>query len=102
MAIEINDLAHSHAKPAGEGNQPRVQPGQPGPTQLETGPSSTSDTVSVSDTAQRLRSLEASIAQLPTVDTQRVEDIRAAIANGSFEIDPARVAEKMMSFENLL
>ena len=67
--------------------------------QQETGPSSTQDTVSLTQTASQLQQLENTIADLPVVDTQRVESIRQSIASGSFEIDSARVADKLLNFE---
>lgn len=36
------------------------------------------------------------------VDQQRVDEIRAAIANGSYTISPARIAEKMLAMEQQL
>ena len=47
----------------------------------------------------RQDTLEAEIAELPVVDTQRVQDVQRTLATGSFEIQPARVADKMLSFE---
>ena len=69
------------------------------PSDQETGKSGTLDTVSLTDSAALLQKMEAAMADAPVVDTQRVEGIRKAIANGSFEIDSTRVAEKLLSFE---
>ena len=71
-------------------------------SQQETGKSSTLDTVSFTDSAALLANVEKTLQDTPVVDTQRVEDIRQAIANGSFEIDTARVAEKLIGFESRL
>ena len=71
-------------------------------SQQKTGDSSTLDTVSLTDSAALLVKMEKAVQDAPVVDTQRVEDIRKAIANGSFEIDSARVAEKLLSFESRL
>lgn len=58
--------------------------------------------VSLTDTAAKLRQLEAQIANQPVVDTQRVESVKKAIADGSFKVDSNRIAEKMAEIENLL
>jgi len=58
--------------------------------------------VSLTDTAAKLRQLEAKVASQPVVDTQRVESVKKAIATGSFKIDSGRVADKMAEFESLL
>ena len=58
--------------------------------------------MSLTDTAARLRKLESTLAQLPVVDRQRVEAPRQAIADGSYRVDPARVAEKLLAFESAL
>ena len=77
------------------------------PTQGAGGNSATADAslqqeVSITDTAAKLRQLEAQIANQPVVDSQRVESVKKAIADGSFRIDSNRIAEKMADFESLL
>jgi negative regulator of flagellin synthesis FlgM len=39
------------------------------------------------------------LAASPPVDTARVEQLRAAIANGDYHPDPAKIAEKMIALE---
>ena len=68
----------------------------------EPGRSATRDTVSLTGTAQHLRNIEHSLASQPVVDTQRVEATRQAIENGSYQIDPSRIASKMISLERAL
>lgn len=63
---------------------------------------SSEDSVNLTDQAEKLRSLEASIEKQPVVDTKRVDSIRNAILDGTYTIDNARTAEKMADFENLL
>lgn len=58
--------------------------------------------VKITDTASKLRQLEAKIASQPVVDTQKVENIKKAIADGTFRVDATRTAEKMAAFESLL
>jgi len=58
-----------------------------------------SDRVSLTDTAARLKELEMGLASQPVVDIQRVQSVQSAINDGSFEVDPDSVAEKMIEFE---
>ena len=58
--------------------------------------------VSLTDTASKLRELEAKVANQPVVDTQRVENVKQAIADGSYRVNASRTAEKMAEFEDLL
>ena len=67
--------------------------------QQETGRPSTADTVSLTNASSQLRSLESTLAELPVVDTQRVESIKQAIADGSYQIDAQRVADKLLNLE---
>ncbi len=60
------------------------------------------DNVSLTDQAEKLRALEASIEKQPVVDTKRVESIRSAILDGSYTVDASKTAEKMADFERLL
>ncbi|MEE8481941.1 MAG: flagellar biosynthesis anti-sigma factor FlgM [Acidiferrobacterales bacterium] len=102
MAIDITGVPNSQTHNAGDKSPVSVGKDEATAPQQETGKPSTTDTVSMTDAAQRLQSLETSLESLPIVDSQRVETIRAAIADGEYEIDPEKVAEKLTSFEVLL
>ncbi len=86
----------------GNGNSPARN--EPNSVATETGRSTGAgrDTISLTGTAQHLRSLEQSLASQPVVDTQRVAATRQAIENGSYQIDPSRIASKMISLEHAL
>lgn len=101
MPIEINGQSNNQPITTKEGGASlHVIHNKKAPAQQqETGKSSALDTVSLTDTAALLQRMEATIANASVVDTQRVEDIRKSIANGSFEINAPRVAEKMLGFE---
>ena len=102
MAIEISGqypAQISNAKAETKGQVGRTDPVLP---KQQTGQPSTPDTVTLTDTAAQLHKLEAAIAAAPIVDTARVEDVKQAIRDGRFQINPHRVAEKMLRFENAL
>jgi len=61
--------------------------------------SSSSDTVHISSQAIDLQGLEAHISQLPDVDKVRVTELRTQIANGQYQINPDRIADKILGFE---
>ncbi|WP_415902030.1 flagellar biosynthesis anti-sigma factor FlgM [Neptuniibacter sp. QD29_5] len=65
-------------------------------------PSSKGDTVKLSNAAQTLQNVEKQLANAPDVDSERVERLKQEIESGSYQINAERVAEKMLSFDNLL
>lgn len=54
------------------------------------------DQVALTDSAARLRELEARLAELDITDPARVEAVRQAIAEGRFQVDPEAVADGMI------
>lgn len=98
----ITGVSSPQSQRAAEGAKVEVSRTEPTVGQQETGSSAATDTVSLTDTAARLQKLENTIAELPVVDTQRVEDIRNAIASGDYEATPASIAEKMLGLDREL
>lgn len=60
------------------------------------------DAVSLTETASAVRQAERALADEPAVDAARVEQLRAAVTDGSFQIDAQRVADKMINLESAL
>jgi negative regulator of flagellin synthesis FlgM len=60
---------------------------------------SSGDAVAITDTAAKLKAIEARLAQVPDVDAARVAAIRERIESGNYRPDPARIAEKLMRLE---
>lgn len=58
------------------------------------------DTVNISASAADLQAMEARLAELPEVDSGRVEALRTQIANGEYNIDSQRVADRILAFES--
>lgn len=65
-------------------------------------PGSPGDQVSLTPSAALLKELEKEIAQLPVVDTGRVEGVQRALATGTFQVDPPRVADKLLELELIM
>lgn len=60
---------------------------------------SNADRVSVTSEAARLQEIEEQLAAVPEVNSQKVAEIKAMIANGTFDFNPQRIAEKLIAFE---
>ncbi len=60
------------------------------------------DSVSLSQAGHNLSRLEAQIAASPDFDVERVEAIKQAIADGSYSIDPEKLAENILKLDGLL
>lgn len=57
------------------------------------------DSVSLTPTAQLLRNAESRAADTPVVNLEKVGAVRDAINDGSFEINPQRIAGKVIGLE---
>ena len=101
MSIDINGISSPKVQGLADDKQlkPSVEQQQVKP---ELPQSSTADTVSLSDNAVQLGKLDNSVIAAPVVDTQRVEQVKQAISNGTYEVDATKVADKLMQFESVL
>ena len=104
MEIENNRVATLVTPGSGQGKPVENQDNrQSGPTSGETNTGgSTADSVSLTGEARQLQALETQIASQPVVDTQRVQAVRTAVEDGTFSINPERIADKMISLEQAL
>ena len=100
MSIEISGSGIRPPIDTGESTQGTNNSGQNG-TGAVTTPSggASADTFSLTNKASQLQQLEAQIANLPVVDTQRVQDVQHAIATNTLQSEPAEVANKLLNFE---
>jgi len=60
-----------------------------------------SDTVVISDTAKRIQEAQAQLETIPEVRSEKVAEIKRRIEDGTYEIKPEKIAEKMIR-ESLL
>ena len=103
MAIDINNLPPSSVHVSELGTQRgNTQTPTEKTAEQNSAPTRAADHVSLTPTAQQLRHLEQQVAAQPVVDSQKVNSVKESLANGSFEINPERIAEKMMSLERAL
>lgn len=52
--------------------------------------------VQLSPLGSQLAGIEASLANVPVVDTQKVEEIKQAISDGRFKVNPDVIADKLL------
>lgn len=57
------------------------------------------ETVSLSNKVQGLKQIENDIKSLPDVDQDKVARIKAAIADGSYQVDSKKLAQNMLNYE---
>jgi negative regulator of flagellin synthesis FlgM len=55
--------------------------------------------VSISTQAADLQALETRIRELPEVNATRVTELRDKINSGQYNVDSARLADKILAFE---
>ena len=77
--------------PAPQGQTSQAQtPAQPGTN-------SQTDEVEITSTAQLLATLEQQIAAAPDINQSRVDSIRQALSNGTYQVDSSRVADGLLT-----
>jgi negative regulator of flagellin synthesis FlgM len=60
------------------------------------------ENVVLTDAAVKLQAIEQAVAKASPVDDKRVEAVKQAIDDGSYRIEPERIAQKLMQTESLL
>lgn len=102
MSIEINNQTSPPRLNTREGISTRDATAE-GAKKTQTGDASLStDAVSLTDTAAMMQEIQASLSQMPVVDTGKVEAIKAAIADGSYRVDAEVITDRLISFEKQL
>jgi negative regulator of flagellin synthesis FlgM len=100
MSMDIKNLTQTQPRTAGEGRSVAenagVRTGGAAPGKDGGGGG---DRVTLTDTARRLSELTSTVSEQPAVDTQRVEQIRQAIQDGSYRVNPERIAERLIEME---
>lgn len=58
-----------------------------------------SDTVTFTTTASEMLKLQESLANIPDIDNSRVDAIKASIAEGSYQVNPEKIVDSLLSIE---
>lgn len=107
MVIDFNRLNGS-ASTAGNGRtsgtgSPGTEPSKaratPQAAQTPNVANNEDNSVQLSPEAQQLKAASDKMRDMPSVDSERVARLKQAIADGSYQVDNARVASKLLEFE---
>lgn len=60
-------------------------------------PAKTAENIDLTRTSARLQQLESQLSKVDAIDTAKVEAVRQAIANGSFNANDDAIAEKLVN-----
>ena len=63
-------------------------------------PAAGDDSVSITRAAEDLLALETQLRDLPGVDASRVDQIRRAIDEGRYDVDPQRIVDGLLQSES--
>lgn len=88
--MKINSAVNS-VGPAPDCGQPRAAAPRPAAPAVRT-----AEQVAISPLSARLQQIEASLGSEPTVNAQRVAEIKQAIAEGRFKVDPEKIADGLL------
>ncbi|OZA29169.1 MAG: flagellar biosynthesis anti-sigma factor FlgM [Hydrogenophilales bacterium 17-61-9] len=58
--------------------------------------SGASDSLTLTDSSTRIRSLESELASVDITDTGKIESVKAALADGSFAVNAEVVADRLI------
>ena len=58
------------------------------------------DHVTLTDSARSLQKIEQAVAKAPVVNSEKVAAVKQSLAAGTYQIDPARIAGKILKFES--
>ncbi len=100
MSGDVKNI-HTRSFPSNAGAAPVSHSGKARP-QAAAGSGGGTDSVSITPTASQLRVLQATLTGTPVVDQGRVEQVRESIAEGSYVVNPYRVATKFIQLETML
>ena len=98
--IANNGLPKLPQAPSGQGSASTPSVGATSSEAAST-TSGSDDRVQLTDSARALQ--EASrTSQGATVDTKKVEQVRQALANGTYRVDASRIADRMLTLDSQL
>jgi len=80
----------------------KVAPNLAASEQSATPPTTTNDTVKLTNSATLLQQLDKTLESLPAVDAESVAEIKSAIENGDYEIDSDAIADAMIRLDRSL
>jgi negative regulator of flagellin synthesis FlgM len=92
-------IAEPVAKPAGSGSNAVVADKLQGEGSAAASTAQTADHVTLTDSARSLQKIEEAVAKTPVVNAAKVAAVKQAINSGTYKIDPAQIAGKLLKYE---
>lgn len=102
MPIEINGFTNSQtgvSKRTSAQEPPKADAAKVATDSAQAQPQPRGETVSLSNKVQGLQQLESEVKNLPEVDQDKVAKIKAALEDGSYQVNSEKLAQKMLDFE---
>ena len=98
MSGKISGVSNSPppSAPSSAGARAAATPSQ------TSGATSATDSVQITDTASHLVTAEQALSEVPVINQARVAEFSDALAAGTYEISPDRIANQLLQFERLL
>ncbi|MAA63972.1 MAG: flagellar biosynthesis anti-sigma factor FlgM [Alteromonadaceae bacterium] len=101
MTVDFNGIGQGQVNSKTSANTGKAAtPAPEAPQEQAKAQATRSDSVSLSSQARDLKKLEERLDSYPEVDDARVEQIKAALADGSYKIDAEQLAQKMLDMDN--
>ena len=97
MVNNINGLTPTKSSTSRSQEKPQAATSKP--NQAPDAARADSDNVSLSAEAKQLQDIEVGIRSFPEVNQERVTQLRETLREGNYNIDPARLAAKIVQFE---
>ncbi|QUM83856.1 flagellar biosynthesis anti-sigma factor FlgM [Moritella sp. 28] len=103
MAINLTNLNNrSHQLDQARSAQQKTSVQNGNPAQTSPQRIAQGDSVNITSQAKSLTAMEHDLAQGTPVNTSKVESLKKAIADGSYQVDANKLAKNMSNFESLL
>ena len=104
MVKDINGLgAYTRLNTSSEqGSKKAASPANSATPSAEPAATASSDDVQLSSEAKTLQTLADKISNLPEVNMERAEKIKAALENGEYQIDNLVLADKILNSDALM
>lgn len=104
MTVDFNGIGNNPVNnpgPQADRSQGNQKTPQPAADQARSqAPAARGENVNLSAQAKELKQFEQRLEDYPEVDDARVEQIRAALADGNYKIDAEKVAQKMLDMDD--
>ncbi|MDO6442182.1 MULTISPECIES: flagellar biosynthesis anti-sigma factor FlgM [unclassified Marinobacter] len=104
MSVDLNGIGQGQVniqRPTADKSSNSQNTGQTTPEQANNAKAqgARGENVNLSSQARNLKQLEQKLGDYPEMDDERIEEIRAALADGTYKIDAEKLAQKMLDMD---